>query len=306
MKKPVILFLVIFATLLSLKFYIIQNEGEEGRTLAAQAGISSAHAADKQKETVYDRVMRTGKIRCGYVAHDPYVVIDPNTTKKSGIMHDVMEEIGRRQGFEIEWTAEVGWADFITGLEYGHYDILCSGGWNSANEGKLIGYTKPVYFQGIGIWVRTDDMRFDDHKELLNSPDVTVASGDGSLVSVIGQTDFPQAKILSLPNLNMATDFMQMVAMKKADVTFLSVYTGNRFIQNNPGTLKNIATETPIRVFPTSFIIPHDDYRLQQTLNAAIDELTYSGFIDRVLDRYESGIPGSFYRVAKPYAVPGK
>ena len=258
------------------------------------------------EESTYDRIMKSGKIRCGYVAHEPYIIIDPNTKNMRGVFYDLMEEIGKRQGFIIEWTEEVGWGNFIEGLKTNRYDILCSGGWNSANEGKLIGYTKPIYFNAVGIWVRIDDNRFDDNFESLNDPSVTVASTDGSLISVIAKTDFPKAKISSLPNLNMASDTLNMVKTKKADVTFVATDSGAKFLDSNPDTLKNIAVNRPVRLFPSSIIIPHGDFRLKQTLDAGIDELIYSGYVDKLLDKYEKEYPDAFYRIRKNFEIPAK
>ena len=56
-------------------------------TLAAPAW------AGDDKESAYERVIRTGIIRCGYFVWPPFLAIDPNTNKKSGIFFDIVEEI---------------------------------------------------------------------------------------------------------------------------------------------------------------------------------------------------------------------
>ena len=45
------------------------------------------------KESTYERVIRTGEIRCAYAVYEPPLIKDPNTGKLSGIFYDVMEEV---------------------------------------------------------------------------------------------------------------------------------------------------------------------------------------------------------------------
>ncbi len=175
---------------------------------------SSSYAHDE--ETSYDRIMKTKTIRCGYVVYDPYVIIDPNTGNMSGITYDIMNEIAKRLSLKIKWAEEVGWGSFIEGLRTKRYDMLCSGGWNSANEGALIGYSRPLYYSGIGVWVRSDDNRFDNDLSLINNPDIKISSSDGSLVSIIAQNDFPDASILSMPNLTPTPEIIHNIVTKKS------------------------------------------------------------------------------------------
>lgn len=43
-----------------------------------------------EKESSYDRVMRTRTLRCGYGIFQPMIMKDPNTRKISGIFVDIM------------------------------------------------------------------------------------------------------------------------------------------------------------------------------------------------------------------------
>ena len=46
-------------------------------------------------EPVYDRVMAKQEIHCGYAEAPPFMVIDPNTQKPSGLVYDLWELIGK-------------------------------------------------------------------------------------------------------------------------------------------------------------------------------------------------------------------
>ena len=86
------------------------------------------------KESVYDRVMRTGTIRCGYNTEPPFVVIDPNTRKVSGAGVDIVEEMGKLLGLKVEWAEQVGWDMMAAGLQNGRYDLACNGKWVLAHR----------------------------------------------------------------------------------------------------------------------------------------------------------------------------
>ncbi len=274
----------------------------------AIARLFPAHESRKEAEdktqTAYERIVNKAAIRCGYVLYPPYVIKDANTGQLSGAFYDIVNEMARRQKLKVEWAEEVGWGNFIEGLKTGRYDMVCSGGWNSANEGRLIAYSVPAYYSAVNIFVRADDMRFDANPSALNDPQFSFVSTDGSLLGVMAAEDFPNAKILSLPNLTDVATLYGSVAAGKADAVLTENYAMQQYLHNNPGKLKNITAQNPVRIYPTSpIIMPNDDLPLQNMVNAGIAELLHTGFVDRVLDKYGLGTDVGL-RVQKPYRNP--
>ncbi len=256
-----------------------------------------------ERKSAYDRVMERGTLRCGYVAYAPAILIDPNTKEMSGIVHDVMEETGKLLNIKIEWAAEVGWGDTVEAIQSGRVDAICVGFWQNPAEGKLLGFTIPLWYSAVNAFVRNDDARFDKDLSALDAPDIKVATSDGEMAGIIARQDFPRAQILSLPNMTDVTQQLLAVNTKKADVTFVENYLAKDFLANNPGSLKSLTTQKPLRVFGNTIAIPQDDVRLQSMLNSAFVQILNSGQMDKILDRYEKH-PGSFYRVAPPYKIP--
>ena len=74
-------------------------------------------------ESTYDRVMRTGTLRCGYINYPPHFQIDPATGQKSGISYDIANEMGRLLNLKIEWVEEVGWATTVETIKSGRIEI---------------------------------------------------------------------------------------------------------------------------------------------------------------------------------------
>lgn len=264
-----------------------------------------AFAADG-KETAYERVMRTGTLRCGYLVFPPHVIKDPNTGKFSGIVYDIMEEAGKLLDLKIEWTEEVGLATMNEGLKNGRYDALCFGYWQNPAEGKLgfIDFSTPLYYMPASVFVRADDDRFDDDIMAMNDPAVRISSSDGMIATAIAGQDFPKAQVISLPNMTEISQNLMEVATGKADVAIVAVRDGLRFMETNPGKLKNVTERQPVRVFGSTIAIPQEgDPRFRVMLDSAFFQMLQGGFVDRTLKTYEE-YPGAVLPVAKPYALP--
>lgn len=254
-----------------------------------------------EAQTVFDRVKKSGVLRCGYINYEPYFVKDPNTGKMSGIFYDLTEEMGRRLSLKIEWTEEVGWGNFIAGLQAGRYDALCSGLSPNAAESREMGYSSTVYYTAVGTYVRADDARFAgksvaERWDALNDPTITISSMDGSLNSIIAKTDFPNAKVFSIPNMSDESQMAENVVAGKADVDFMEVYRAAQYDKNNPGKLMNIDPSRPIRVFPNLIGLPLGDMKMKSMIDTTIEELHNSGYVEKLLQKYET-VPGAFLRV---------
>ncbi len=274
-------------------------------TLFSFSPLYAQAQAQEQKESTFDRVMRTGKLRCGYMILPPHVNKDLNTGEMSGLVYDIMEEAGKLLDIEIDWAEEVGFATMDQGMEQGRYDAICMGYWQNPVEAKLgyIGYSIPLYYMPVGAWVRVDDTRFDNDIMNVNDSTVRVSSSDGMIAAAIARQDFPKAQVLSLPNMTDVSQNLMEVATGKADITFLAFRDGFRFEETNPGKIKNIAMHQPVRVFPTTIAIPQGDIRFKVMLDTAFMQMLNGGFIDRLLKKYEE-YPNAVLPAAKTYETP--
>ena len=240
------------------------------------------------KETTYDRVLRTGTIRCGYGIWAPGLIKDPQTGKLSGIFYDYLEAIGRHTGLKIEWTEEIGWGDYPAALDSRRIDAMCFGAWPKANLAKQILFSKPVYFLPINAYVRMGDTRFDHSPEKINEQEVIISTMDGELSSELARTLFPHAKTLSVPQLSNASTLLLNVASKKADVTFTDAWTAEAFMEKNPGQLQPVTLDNPLRLFGHTIPVAQGEFGLVSMLNVASDEIVNSGEFAEIVKKYVS------------------
>ncbi|MCB1556809.1 MAG: transporter substrate-binding domain-containing protein [Alphaproteobacteria bacterium] len=304
MKKLFAMFFIVFVCSLLGSFGETKNErGKIVEVSSFVFGVPAAHAGEKkEKEGVYDRVMRTGKVRCGYVVIDPTFIKDPNTGAFSGIVYELMEEIGSILDLDIEWTEEVSFGTAIAGLRAGRYDAICSSLYARPNVMKDLELTEPYYFVPINVYVRKGDRdRFQTYDDL-NKPDVKISYMDGTIPALIKRTDFPSAGSLALPDFNYS-DILLGVSTGKADVTFVEPSIALAYMDKNPDTLELLPALSPVRFFPNVFGVLKGEHDLNTMLSWAIRYLQYNGQIEAILQKYER-YPGSFVRVSKAYVMP--
>ncbi|MEJ0062692.1 MAG: transporter substrate-binding domain-containing protein [Alphaproteobacteria bacterium] len=269
--------------------------------IAAPKSMEQASQQTVAKESSFDRVMRTKTLRCGYVVYPPTVIKDDNSGAMSGIMHDIIESAAAKIDLKVEWAEELNWGNYMTALAYDHADMICAAAWNNNaaewREAEAIG---PLFYSGIGVWVRRDDNRFAGNFAAINDPGVTISSIDGTIPGRIAAVDFPQAKLLSLPQASDYTLNLLNVKDGKADVTFVENYQGLSFLESNPGSIKNIAAASPVRTFPNVFLVRKGETGLKDTFSSIIQDMANNGEIEAIIRKYEK-YPGAFYRIAKPY-----
>jgi ABC-type amino acid transport substrate-binding protein len=249
--------------------------------------------------SAYDRVIMAGKIRAAYLTYPPACMKDTNTGKLTGIFVQTLDRIGENLGLKIEWTEEVGWGSQIEGLAADRYDIVGSPVWANPTRGRLTTLSRPVYYSGIGIYVRQSDRRFDKDWNTINSGEARIATIDGETGDLIARTQFPLAKRVSFPQLTDISQLFLEVSSDKADVFFAEPYFAYQYFKNNPRTVKNIAGEHPIRLLGNCYMFKKDEFQFKQMIDTALEDLLNSGYVEQLLKKYDGG--DTFYQVALPY-----
>jgi ABC-type amino acid transport substrate-binding protein len=160
--------------------------------------------------------------------------------------------------------------------------------------------TIPVYYSGIDVFVRANETRFSTNLDLINRPDVKIGTIDGETADLIARTDYPEAKRVSSAQTTDISQKLLNLVTNKCDVVFTESYYAYEYLKNNPGTIKNIAEANPVRLYGNSYMFKKNEFQLQQMLNVAIQDLINSGYVDKVISKYEPA-PRLFYRSVNQY-----
>lgn len=239
---------------------------------------------DVHKETAYERVMRTNTLRCGYIPYSYAFKIDPNTKQKSGVVYDVVEEIGRLNHIKIDWAEELTWATFVTALETGRVDAFCSGAWIETPNVKYIGYSTPLYFNGIGAYGRADETRYTSADQL-NDPAVRLMARDGGTPQLIGRQEFPKATEVSLASGVMDGELIEGVLAGKADALIAGDDLLADYTAQNPGKMKELFPGHKIRTYPLALALPMQDVGLKNMIDSTLLEMKGESFVEKALKR---------------------
>ena len=265
----------------------------------AAASVSKDGA---QKESVYDRVMRTKTIRCGYHIWEPFLTKDINTGQMSGIYFDYMQQLGEVLSLKIEWVEETGFGPHVEALKNNRFDMMCAGDYQNGARGRYIDYTAPILYVALGIMVRADDKRFDHDISLLNDDGIKLSSVEGTTPFIVGNRDFPKSQKITQPESQDLMIPLMDVAGCKADAAITGLPLAFRFMAANPGKLRQVPMDHPIRLFGSSLSLKQNEVAMQNMINNATRELMYSGAIEAIIKKHEK-YPGSFYRVSRPYQI---
>ncbi len=242
-------------------------------------------AVQEKQETAYQRILRTGTIRCGYALWPPFMRKDPNTGEVSGFNHDIFTEIGKELGLKIEWVEEVGFGNYIDGLNTNRYDVMCQTVWPDPGRFKNATITLPVHYHKVYVVARANDPRFDQGYDKLNDSSFTTAAVDGDVTQSIAQSDFPKAKIDALPQNADASQIFMEVATGKADATFVDYGFFKSYDAQNPGKLKTVGQV--LHVYGSVFSVKQGETDLKNLIDSAIISLTNKGVLADILRRVD-------------------
>ncbi len=254
-----------------------------------------------QPGSIFNSVAQTKNLRCGYIVLPPEFNKDPNTGKFSGFSYDAAMELGKRLGWNVQWTEEVNFMTMAEGLRNGRFDALCFSLYRYSPTAAIFEYSIPLFYTGTGVYVRAGDSRFDQSLAGVNSPSVTVAAIDSEMSQIIARENFPNAKIYSMPQNTDLTQMMVAVESGKADVAFANGAVASPYLAANPGKLKDIATSQPIRVFSHGFAFKKGERELADTVNYVFEEMHNDGTMEKILSAHEK-TPHTFLRANKNYA----
>lgn len=257
------------------------------------------NAVASQKESTFDRVMRTNTLRCGYAIATPWTMIDPNTKQISGVNYDITNAVAQKTGLKVEWVEETGWGVAEQGLTADRYDMLCGNVCIDPRRARAATFSTPFLHIPLVAIVRTDDHRFDGNLKSINTPDVKIGVKNGHVFEFTANEKFPLAQKVYANDISDDTEFFEMLKAKKIDIAFAGQVTVDLYNEKNPGIIRSL--DEPVRFCNGAFMLPLGDARLKYLVDNAITELNSSGQIEEILSRFTKIDPRYIRSPAMPF-----
>lgn len=259
--------------------------------------ISFPVQAQEQKESSYDRVIRTGTIRCGYYPWPPYFEKDINTGELKGMLKELYDDLFSSIDLKVEYK-EITLGFQVSDLNNDKFDTICGDAPISYSSIKYVDYTSPTFFIPLYTYVKTENL--ETYKtQNFNQDSITFAAIDGDLSQEIALRLFPKAKLHSISNISDPAQMLMDVTTNKADAVITDPLTASRFLNGNPNTVIPISLE-PISVYPISFSVKKGQQNLYNMLDMAQKMAHNAGILDKSMDKYDPDHK-FFLPIAKPY-----
>lgn len=256
----------------------------------------------KKEESVYDRVMKSGTIKCGYFVAPPHTIKDAKTGEISGITYDIMEGIGKKTNLKVEWVEETSLAYMLEGLNADRYDMMCGAQVNTPQRAAKAEFLNPLYYLPFFPIVKKGDTRFLKDINIANDPKYKIAYVDGSIPNKIKNTLFPKASSFSMQEVQSSlAELLEIVNTNKADLTFFWPSEYNIYNKNNPDRLDIITKFGPVRLDEIAFIIKYNEDNFKGMINSAINTMILDGSLSKILKKYQTK-DGDLLIPNKPYS----
>lgn len=239
--------------------------------------------AEDQKPSVYDRVVKTKTLRCGYLMWEPYLMKDLKTGEMSGVTYDYINAVAARSGIKVDWSVDVTPDQIVPSLTTGKADMFC------IPCSPVPEFEKQLDFIGgfgkLPYFVYTANDKKWDEATLKTARFTTV---DGYIPMVETPKAFPDAKISSLPQTTSAGELYDQIKFGKTDAILNEHLSASLYMKNNPGVIRRFSDE-PIVLKPMSFPAPKGDVKWKEFVNREFDteKPENKKLLEDLMDKYD-------------------
>jgi ABC-type amino acid transport substrate-binding protein len=236
---------------------------------------------------IIESIDKTGTLRAGYGVFPPFSQEDPRTGQVSGVSIDIINEIARQLRVKVEWK-RFNWNTMAADLKRGEYDVLADAIFQTPERGREFAFTEPYAYFAIGIGVvKNTDTRFTSFDQI-NTPDITVAVGQGFAEETFVKARAPHCKLLSIPASQDTAAPINAVVTGRADIAIVNTEDAKRFLAANPGNLKILWADSPPAYVPAGFALRLDDLKGAGFLDVALRNLRSTGVLATIGARYNT------------------
>jgi len=221
--------------------------------LAAAALIGFGLTTAANAQSALNEILDSGVLKVGTTGDwNPMSVRDPATNSYKGFDIDVLSELARDLGVEVEFVP-TDWKTLVNGVVAGKYHITGSAS-ISTSRMKVAGFSESYLSAEIFPFTMTENAdRFDGY-DCINQPDVRVATTLGTSFQKMVTEWFPNADIKLVEGP--ARGYQEVIA-GRADVFITSNIEGATLAEKFPITrVKNAGPRSPTVI---AMLLPQDD-----------------------------------------------
>jgi cyclohexadienyl dehydratase len=242
--------------------------------MAALASLTLVFGAvQAQAQSALNDILSNGVLKAGTTGDwNPMTMKDPETNSYTGYDIDVMTELAKDMGVELELVA-TDWKTLVNGVVSGKYHMTGSAS-ISAKRAKAAGYSNSYFsLATVPLTLATNADRFTSW-DSLNQAGIKVAATLGTTQEKQVKQFFPDAKhvIVEAP----ARDFQEVLA-GRADAHITSNVEAYKLVAKYP-QMMIVPVAAPKAPTPIAMLLPQTDQVWINYVNTWIALKTERGF----------------------------
>jgi len=242
---------------------------------AAAVAFSLLGGAAAKAEGVLQEILSTGVLKVGTTGDwNPMTMKDPANNTYTGYDIDVMTELAKDLGVELEFVA-TDWKTLVNGVVAGRYHITGSAS-IAPKRAKVAGYSSSYFsLATVPLTLKENEGKFNDWADL-DKAGVIVAATLGTTQEQQVKQFFPNAehKIVEAP----ARDFQEVLA-GRADAHITSNVEAYKLVDKYPEMMVVPVAEPKART-PIAMLMPQADQTWINYVNTWIQLKQERGFFD--------------------------
>lgn len=215
-----------------------------------------------------ERLEKTKTLRVAFTNYPPALIYEDKLDSFSGIFYEIIVSVAKKKDWQIKWSEETGYGVIIDGLDNNRFDLFGSTVWPTPERKEKASFSKSLYESKVYVWMLPDF----NYKMMKDSSQLRVIVKENDISHSIALSDFPNARLIFIPQLSDPQDLLDFLANDKGDITFAEPYLANVFMKSKVVKLVK-ATELPIRVYENTFIFKKDDPSLKDAFNEEISKM---------------------------------
>ena len=245
-------------------------------TVALVLGLAiSAHA-----QSALNKILDDGVLKVGTTGDwNPMSLRDPSTNSYKGFDIDVMNELAKDLGVEVEFVP-TDWKTLVNGVVAGKYHITGSAS-ISPPRMKVAGFSESYLAVEIYPFTTKDKAANFDGYDSINKADVKVATTLGTTFEALVREWFPNAeiKVVEAP----ARGYQEVIA-GRADVFITSNIEGSTLEAKFPIT--RVPNTGPRAPSPIAMLLPQDDQVWINYVNNWVKVKKTKGFFENTKSKW--------------------
>lgn len=260
----------------NIDFLLIENPWETYRSVWGAEDDENGNYASS-----LERVEKTKTLRVAFTNYPPALIYDHEYDNFSGIFYEIIVGIAKKHGWQIKWSEETGYGVVIDGLDNNRFDLFGSTVWPTPERKEKATFSKSLYVSKAYPWTLPNFQ----YKDMKDSSELRIIVKENDISHSIALADFPNARLVFVPQLSDPQELLQFIVDSKGDVTFVEPYLANVFMKAKGMKLIQ-ATESPIRVYENTFIFKKDDSSLRDLFDQEISEMVKNKQVEELIRKY--------------------